>query len=188
MDEMIERRYGRYLRDDTPAQLAKLIGNLAGTSLRRSTSYENGRKKCQRRRGDDANLVAMWNPHASGLVTAEVTRFSDRAFLAPMKKTILALAMTAALAAPLFAANDADMEAAKSSLQTARERLQAAKGDRDYDGHRQHALTAVNNALEHVNAALKLAGRQENKDQKKVNSIDKQINQLEKRKTNIENH
>jgi integrase len=29
--EMIERHYGRYLRDDTPAQLAKLTGNLAGT-------------------------------------------------------------------------------------------------------------------------------------------------------------
>jgi len=29
--EMIERHYGRYLRNDTPAQLAKLTGNLAGT-------------------------------------------------------------------------------------------------------------------------------------------------------------
>lgn len=68
--EMIERHYGRYLRDDTPAQLAKLTGNLAGTlpkPSRQAVKMVGGiasgggeiRTRCRRRGPSDAK----WGRH-----------------------------------------------------------------------------------------------------------------------------
>jgi uncharacterized protein YjeT (DUF2065 family) len=98
---------------------------------------------------------------------------------------LLALALVLVLSGigPALAA-DANLEAAKEALQTARTRLKAAQGD--FEGHRTHAVSLVDSALEQVNAGLKVDTRHEHKDEQKAGQIEKKIDRLEKKKGKLE--
>ena len=102
-----------------------------------------------------------------------------------MSKTLLALAALAAalVGSPALADDDEQLHAAQTDLRSARDHLKAA--NRDYGGHREQALHRVTNALEDIDAALKVAGRHDKHEEKKVEHIDKKIGHLENQKKKL---
>ena len=102
-----------------------------------------------------------------------------------MTKTLLGLAALAAalVGSPALADDDEHLRAAQSDLRSARDHLKAA--NRDYGGHREQALHRVANALQDVDAALKVAGRHDKREEKKIETIDKKIDRLENQKKKL---
>jgi septal ring factor EnvC (AmiA/AmiB activator) len=98
--------------------------------------------------------------------------------LGVLAASVLLMAMAAR------AGDDADLTAARSALETARQHLRSAS--RDYEGHRKRAVELVTSALGQVDEALKVARRRERQDQKKVDQLERKIDRLEKRQEKIQ--
>jgi septal ring factor EnvC (AmiA/AmiB activator) len=88
------------------------------------------------------------------------------------------------VAAPLYAQDNPEMDAAQQALESARGHLQAAA--HDYAGHRKEALTLVNKALEQVKLGLAAVGRREQRVEKKTERLDQREKKLENRIQNLE--
>jgi len=103
-----------------------------------------------------------------------------------MSKSLLALAALGAalVVSPVLADDDEQLRAAQTDLRSARDHLKTA--GKEYDGHRRQALERVNNALQDLDAALKVAARKDRHEEKKVQTLDKKIEHLEKQKTKLD--
>jgi HEPN domain-containing protein len=77
-------------------------------------------------------------------------------------------------------ADETEMQKAQQLLQQARETLRTAKGE-DFDGHRKRAVEHVNQALDEVAKALKVAKRDDRRDEKKVQQLEKKQDKIQKK-------
>ena len=102
-----------------------------------------------------------------------------------MSKFLLALAALGAalVVSPVLADDDEQLRAAQTDLRSARDHLKTAS--KEYGGYRQQALERVNNALQDLDAALKVAARKDRQEEKKVETLDKKIEHLEKQKAKL---
>lgn len=96
---------------------------------------------------------------------------------------VLAALGVALVVRPACADDEEHIRAAQENLRSARDHLKTAGGG--FGGHRQQALDRIENAMQDLNAALRVAGKKDRQEDKKVQHIDKQIDQLEKRKQKL---
>ena len=102
-----------------------------------------------------------------------------------MSKSLLALAALAAVlvVSPVLADDEEHLHAAQNDLRSARDHLKAA--GKNYGGHRQQALERVTNALQDLDAALKVAAQKDKREEKKIQTIDKKVEKLEGQKKKL---
>ena len=84
--------------------------------------------------------------------------------------SVTIIVVLAALASSGWA-RDADLEATWEALNTARGALNRA--DRDYEGHRRHAIEDVGSALDQVEKALTIEKRRDQRREKRTNKAEK---------------
>jgi len=88
------------------------------------------------------------------------------------------------LAVPVVRAEEhPDMDAARQSLEAARDHLKAA--GHEYGGHRKTALERVNQALEQIRLGLASAGSVEKKVERREQGLQRREQRIEKRIDNM---
>jgi len=101
-----------------------------------------------------------------------------------MRKALIVPMALCLLAVPVVRAEEhPDMDAARQSLEAARDHLKAA--GHEYGGHRKTALERVNQALEQIRLGLASAGGTEKKVERREQGLQRREQRLEKRIDNM---
>ena len=102
-----------------------------------------------------------------------------------MRYLRLGLIAVVVFAGTIVRAEDAKIGSAQAKLREAQETLRGVGGG--FGGHRERALTHINQALEELGQAQRVDTHHDQKDEKKVNTLEKKEQHIEHRIDNLQN-